>query len=273
MKPIRKIAFVINSGKPKARPLAKSLVALAKNNGIPTKSTTRYPIPKGFLRGYDACCVIGGDGTFLGTVDEAVREQVPILGINMGKLGFLATFSAEDFRKKLLELLKGNYAITHRALLDCRNAVGDTAWALNDVVIKQLSWSRLLHLSVYSDNERVHDYSCDGLIFSTPTGSTAYNLSADGPIVHPLAQIVCMTPICPHTLSNRSVIFPDNTSLKVYCPDKQATPQVAIDGKIKWEAVDAFPLEIRIAKETIPILQDNHYAHFEIIRSKLNWSA
>ena len=273
MKPIQKIAFVVNAGKPNAYPLAESLVTLAENHGVRTQSTDTYPIPKGFLKGYDACCVIGGDGTFLSTVNEAVREQVPILGINMGKLGFLATFSPEDFRKKLLEFLKGNYVLTHRAVLHCRNARDDTAWALNDVVIKQLSWSRLLNLSVYSDQEKVHDYSCDGLIFSTPTGSTAYNLSADGPIIHPSAQIVCMTPICPHTLSNRSIIFPHSKCLKVLCPDEEATPQVAIDGKINWDRTDAFPLEIRMAEETLPLLQDNHYDHFDIIRNKLNWSA
>ncbi len=271
MKPIQKIAFVVNAHKQNTYPLAKSLVALAEEHGATTQSTDTYPIPRGFLRGQDACCVIGGDGTLLSTVDEAVREQVPILGINMGKLGFLVTFSPEEFRKKLVGFLKGNYAVTRRALLHCRNAKGSTAWALNDVVIKQRSWSRLLHLSVYSNEERVHDYSCDGLIFSTPTGSTAYNLSADGPIIHPLAQIVCMTPICPHTLSNRSIIFPHDMCLKVHCHDEEATPQVAIDGKINWDQLEALPLEIRIAEQTLPFIQDSDHAHFSIIRSKLNW--
>jgi len=185
MQPIHKLAFVINEQKPGAHELGQALMAIAKKAGTKIKHTAEFPLPTGYLKGFDACCVIGGDGTLLGVAREAARAQVPIIGVNRGSLGFLTTFSADEARAQFAALLGGAYQVAWRSLLDCSTGPGQHDLALNDVLIKDELNSRLVLLEVFADDELVTEFSCDGLIFCTPTGSTAYNLSAGGPIIHP----------------------------------------------------------------------------------------
>ncbi|MDF3059503.1 MAG: kinase, partial [Rariglobus sp.] len=180
MTPIRKLAFVVNEPKAGALELADDLIALARQAGVTVSRTGAYPVADNFLAGQDACCVIGGDGTLLGIAAQAARTQVPIIGVNRGSLGFLTTFSSDDIRDCFPTLLSGNFQIAHRALLACTTGTGPDDLALNDVLIKAEVNSRLVSLEVIADGELVTDYDCDGLIFATPTGSTAYNLSAGG---------------------------------------------------------------------------------------------
>ena len=270
MKPIQSIVFVVNKSKSGAPELASSLKTLARQTGVATRLTTRFPLPRNFLRGAGACCVIGGDGTLLGVVEQAVAHQVPVIGVNLGKLGFLATCSAEEAPTRFTSLLKGNYRVFSRTMLECRNARGRAAIALNDIVIKSAA-PGLVELEVLSDGKVVNDYFGDGLIFATPTGSTAYNLSAGGPLVHPAAKVIAMTPICPHTLSNRSVIFDHDTRLQIRLHESQSRVEVSIDGKA-WNCPSSeFPLGITISKKTFPLIQEKNYTHFTLIRTKLRW--
>ncbi|MEY4939114.1 MAG: hypothetical protein RIQ93_849, partial [Verrucomicrobiota bacterium] len=146
MKPIRLLAFVVNEEKDGAMALAKELVALAREAGVKTKQTTRFPLQRDFLRGWDACCVIGGDGTLLGAARESARHQVPLIGVNRGSLGFLTTFSADEARADFAQLLTGDLSIDHRAMLDCSTGLGGHDLALNDVLIKDAVNSRLVRL-------------------------------------------------------------------------------------------------------------------------------
>ena len=244
MKPLRQLAFVVNVEKDGALALSRELVAIARRAGVALKQTTRFPLPKGWLHGCDACCVIGGDGTLLGVARESAREQVPIIGVNRGSLGFLTTFSADEARAQFMELLEGQFRVAHRAMLDCSTGTGPHDLALNDVLIKDEINSRLVRLEVFADGELVTDYTCDGLIFSTPTGSTAYNLSAGGPIMHPAAGVIAMTPICPHTLSNRSIIFRENVRLRVFNRSPGSRLLVAMDGQRNLKVGAASPVEI-----------------------------
>ena len=272
MKPIRQLAFVVNEQKEGAPALARELVALARTAGVALKQTTRFPLPKGWLHGCDACCVIGGDGTLLGVARESAREQVPIIGVNRGSLGFLTTFSADEARAQVLELLEGQFRVDHRAMLECSTGTGPHDLALNDVLIKDEVNSRLVRLEVFADDELVTDYTCDGLIFSTPTGSTAYNLSAGGPIMHPAAGVIAMTPICPHTLSNRSIIFRENVRLRVFNRSPTARLLVAMDGQRNLQVGAQSPVEISVAKLRLPLAQRADYSHFSVVRTKLKWS-
>jgi NAD+ kinase len=272
MKPIRSIAFVINAGKPGAVELARVLVASARAKGVRLKQTTRFPLPRGYLRGCDACCVIGGDGTLLGAVRESALQGVPIIGVNRGSLGFLTTFSPEEARLDFDELLRGTFHVDNRAMLECSVAGGPAALALNDVVIKDQLSTRLVHLEVFADGELVTDYLCDGLIFSTATGSTAYNLSAGGPIIHPAANVVAMTPICPHTLTNRSIIFRDTVRLRVHNRTVGTRVLVGIDGHSDLHASTDDAIDISIAKLRLPLAQQRNYSHFAVVRTKLKWS-
>jgi NAD+ kinase len=145
--------------------------------------------------------------------------------------------------------------------------------ALNDVLIKGEINSRLVRLEVFADGELVTDYICDGLIFSTPTGSTAYNLAAGGPIIHPEAGVIAMTPICPHTLSNRSIIFRDRVRLRVFNrTERDSRLLVAMDGQRNLKVSANSPIEITIAKSRLPLAQRTDYSHFSVVRTKLKWS-
>src|SRR5687767_13537409 len=136
MKPIRKLAFVVNRQKDGAPALARELALLARAAGVTLKQTARFPLPAGYLKGFDACCVIGGDGTLLGVVHESVREQVPIIGVNRGSLGFLTTLSADEARAQFTAILGGAYTVDHRTMLDCSTGRGIHDLALNDVLVK-----------------------------------------------------------------------------------------------------------------------------------------
>lgn len=272
MPPIRNLALVVNEQKAGAPELAVSLTALAEEAGVSVKRASSYPVIEGFLKGQDACCVIGGDGTLLGIAREAAREQVPIIGVNRGSLGFLTTFSADEARVHFSSLLAGEFQVTYRSLLACSTGPGQHDLALNDVLIKDEINSRIVHLEVFADGELVTDYYCDGLIFSTPTGSTAYNLSAGGPLIHPSADVIAMTPICPHTLSNRSIIFRDEVKLLVHNRNEHSRLLVAMDGQRNLKVCETSPVEITIAKQRLPLVQRLDYSHFTVVRTKLKWS-
>jgi len=272
MTPIRKLAFVVNEKKAGAPELARELAAIARAHQVEFDLTAHFPLPEGYLKGFDACCVIGGDGTLLGVARESAREQVPIIGVNRGSLGFLTTFSADEARAQFPELLGGDFRIDHRAMLDCSTGGGTHDLALNDVLIKDEINSRLVRLEVFADDELVTDYTCDGLIFSTPTGSTAYNLSAGGPIVHPSAGVIAMTPICPHTLSNRSIIFRENVRLRVHNRSDDSRLLVAMDGQRDLKVSASSPVEITVAPIRLPLAQRDDYSHFAVVRTKLKWS-
>ena len=272
MQPIRRLAFVVNEQKAGAPELGRMLMATAREAGVEIDHTVRFPLPEGFLKGFDACCVIGGDGTLLGVVGAAAREQVPVIGVNRGSLGFLTTFSAEEARAHFAELLTGVYRIATRALLDCSTGPGQHDLALNDVVIKDEVNSRLVRLEVQAGEELVTDYYCDGLIFTTPTGSTAYNLSAGGPLIYPTADVIAMTPVCPHTLSNRSIIFRNDVKLRVFNRTASSRLLVTMDGQRNLTFCQGSPVEISVAPLKLALVQRVDYSHFAVVRTKLQWS-
>lgn len=272
MTPLRRIAFVVNPDRPGAAELGAELEAIAGKAGVRrTELNQGRKLPRGYFKGCDAVCVVGGDGTLLGVVRAAMREGIPIIGVNRGSLGFLTTYSAEEARTHFPAIIKGDYRIARRALLDCRAGPGHHDIALNDVLIKNEVNSRLVRLEVFADDELVTDYYCDGIIFSTPTGSTAYNLAAGGPIMHPGVQAIAMTPICPHTLSNRTIIFRDRVKLRIVNRTEDARLLVAMDGQ-RNSLVTGGSIEISLASRRIALVQPRSYSHFSVMRSKLKWS-
>jgi len=273
MQPFRKLAFVVNPDKPGAPALAEELSAIARKAGVKKiKVSSDQDLARGYFKGYDACCVIGGDGTLLGVVRAAAHEKIPVIGVNQGSLGFLTTFSADEARAQFATLLGGDYRIADRTLLECKAGSSARDVALNDVLIKNETNSRLVRLEVQADGNLVTEYYCDGVIFSTPTGSTAYNLAAGGPIVHPSAGVIAMTPICPHTLSNRTIIFRDNVKLTVINRSHDSRLLVAMDGQRNTAVTGDAPIEISISPQTLALAQRRDYSPFEVMRAKLKWS-
>lgn len=271
MTPIKSIAFVINLSKPNAQSTAEALADIAQAQGKHTQFITQHPLEKDCLEDVDLCCVIGGDGTLLGVLDASIHSQTKVLGVNFGKLGFLATFKPDQLTKDFASILEGNYSVEKRSILFCQSNTGETAYALNDLVIKENENRGLIRLKVKSAQRLISEYHCDGLIFATPTGSTAYNLSAGGPIISPNVEAIAMTPICPHTLGNRSVIFDTKTPIEVSFDDLPAAPLVSIDGKKHFQEDALNSISIQLAKETFPLIHNQTNTHFSIVRDKLNW--
>ena len=271
MTPIQSIAFVINLSKPEAQSTAEALANIAQAQGKQTQFITQHPLENDCLKDVDLCCVIGGDGTLLGVLDASIHSQTKVLGVNLGKLGFLATYNPDQLIKDFASILDGDYSVEERSILHCQSNTGDTALSLNDLVIKEGENRGLIRLKVKSEQRLVSEYHCDGLIFATPTGSTAYNLSAGGPIISPNVEAIAMTPICPHTLGNRSVIFDTKTPIEVSFHDLPEAPLVSIDGKKHFEKDNLSSISIQLAKERFPLIRNKSNTHFSIVRDKLNW--
>ncbi len=268
---IKRLAFVTNQTKSGASEVVDRLRAIAEELGVEIRATSEFPVPDGFLDGMDACCVVGGDGTFLSAALESTKWQVPLIGVNRGTLGFLTTYTSEEIESLFPSVLEGEYQIRSRGLLECSAHENHKDLALNDVIIKSPAVSKIVHLNVFANDEFVTTYVCDGLIFSTPTGSTAYTLSAGGPLVHPDSRVISLTPICPHTLSNRSIIFPENVELRVENAYPDEPLLVAVDGQRNLSTKDT-PIEIRLSSQSLPIAQKIDYSHFDVVRQKLKWS-
>lgn len=261
---------MVNRTKPGSDSLAARLEALARGCGASVSCTDLYPLPEGFLEGCDLCCAVGGDGTHLSVVNQAVLHGTPVVGVNLGKLGFLATFSPTEAIEGFRGLLSGKFRITERSLLSCELDSGLSVLALNDVVLKSADSGKLTRLKVDCDGELVAEYACDGLIFCTPTGSTAYNLSAGGPIVCPSARLMVMTPICPHTLSNRCVVFPSESTLVASWGDQQ--PMLSVDGRHIPLSSEVRSIRIQTASRRLKVVHPGPYPFFSILRTKLKWS-
>ena len=271
MQAIKTITFAVNTTKPGAEEVARYLAGIAECEGAETRITTDYPLPSDALVGQDLCCAVGGDGTLLGVLDAALTSGAAVLGVNLGKLGFLATFTQEEAGRDLPQLIKGHYAIAERSVLQCTTKSGESVYGLNDVVIKETDGRGLIRLQVSSNGNPVSEYHCDGLIFSTPTGSTAYNLSAGGPIIGPKVSAIAMTPICPHTLGNRSVIFDHSSQISVTHIEPGPCPRITIDGRVRFKSDNNFPLQIAVADRPFRLMQNTDHSHFAIVRDKLNW--
>lgn len=265
--PFQEIAFYVNRTKSQSPQIADRLIRIAQGRGLRTRLSDTYPVPPEFLPGVDACCVIGGDGTLLHLAPQACALDVPIIGVNRGSLGFLTTFSPEDAEEALTKILDGDYQESTRHLL-----AGDTGQevrlALNDFVIKEKTNAHLVELQVWADQALVAEYLGDGLIICSPTGSTAYNLSAGGPIIAPEARVYALTPICPHTLSNRGLIFPETTVIRIAGKHPEQQLLILADGS---PCPDATELTIRQHPRPVRFLQARDHDQFAILRQKLGW--
>ncbi len=219
----------------------------------------------------DAVCTIGGDGTLLSVVPQALPHDVPVIGVNCGKLGFLASFSPEEALHGLVALLQGHYVEVPRSVLECTGPDGQRALALNDVVIRSTDARRMVNLSVHCDDQLVTTYGCDGLIVSTPTGSTAYNLSAGGPIVLPSTRALTMTPICPHTLSNRSIVFGSGACLSIASMEPSSPVQIHIDGQRTLCSSKLNQVCLKNAPTGLRQLVPSRFPTFRVLSQKLKW--
>ena len=244
---------------------------------------TAAALPAG-LKGYSRAAVadasqlllvLGGDGTMLAAARLAAPRRIPILPINMGSLGFLTSFTLDELYPALEETLAGKSSISQRVMLQAElvrgGAVIETQSALNDVVIHKGALARMIQLELSINSDFVCRYRADGLIVSSPTGSTAYSLSAGGPIVHPAVEAFIITPICPHMLTDRPVVVRDYCQLEVKMNGDAESVYLTLDGQrgVPLESTDI--LRVQRAKEHLQLIQPPKKPYFEILRSKLKW--
>lgn len=218
----------------------------------------------------DVILVIGGDGTLLSVAKTAVRLNVPVVGINSGRLGFLSEIEQDEIEDGINKLLEGDYFIEERMLL-CTSVDEQETIALNDIVVTRANATlKILELDVYIDDEYVDDFKADGIIISTPTGSTAYSLSAGGPIVDPSLDSMIITPICPHKMYSRTIIVPPEKAVKVKCKtliDNDAV--VAADSEILGKLSCNESVTIGAAQQKFKLIRFKGYKFFGVLHNKL----
>jgi NAD+ kinase len=223
----------------------------------------------------DLLLVLGGDGTILATAREATPRGIPILPINMGSLGFLTSFTAEELYPALEAVLEGRTTVDERVLLQVERVHNDEVlthqWVLNEAVVHKGTLARMIELELYIDGSFVCRYRADGLIVATPTGSTAYSMSAGGPIVHPAVESILITPICPHTLSDRPVVVPDTSMIELRVADNSDSVFLTLDGQTGVPMAVGDRVKIGRAAERLKLIQPPNKSYFEILRSKLKW--
>jgi len=224
----------------------------------------------------DLLVVFGGDGTMLRVAREAAGIGTPIMGINMGGLGFLTTASAKKLTISFAKLWDGNYTVDSLSMIDAivsgSNNADSRHLAVNDVVISRGTVPRLIEVAVAVDGEPLTHYRSDGLIISTPAGSTAYSLAAGGAVVAPNAEVFALTPICPHTLSNRSVIIGIKSTITVQIMDHRADTYLNTDGKFKSELAIGDTVTIKRSNLKARLVRLSGRSFFETLRHKLQWS-
>jgi NAD+ kinase len=223
----------------------------------------------------DLAVVVGGDGTLLAAARLLADRQVPIVAINHGGLGFLTEVTLEEMYPALTRVLEGKIATEHRMMMDlCVSRAGKTLAdyrVLNDVVINKGTLSRMIEIEAHVDGQYVSRFRADGLIVATPTGSTAYNLSAGGPIIFPTMSAMVMTPICSHTLTNRPIVLPEDVKIDIMLRSAQADVYVTVDGQVGLNLEMGDHLTVSRSKIAVKLVAPADKNYFDVLRGKLKW--
>jgi NAD+ kinase len=283
---IQRIGLVANSGKINSRPVLRKAAKLITQAGrkvfidqaserLARLNAHAYPDAASLAREVDLILVFGGDGTMLRVARETAGSRTPLLGINLGALGFLTDVPSSDLSKALQQVWDGEFRLESRALIEASgNSQGRPfrAKALNEFVISRRIISRLIELETSVDGQVLTRYRGDGLIISTPTGSTAYSLAAGGAVVHPTAEVFTLTPICPHTLSNRSVIVDLSSTIRVKIISQKPETVLSADGQNERQLNAGDVVTIRRSRHSIRLAHLTGTSFFETLRHKLHWS-
>jgi len=235
-------------------------------------------IPRSELVGCcDLAIVVGGDGTFLNAARSLADHEVPVLGINLGRLGFLVDVSPEEIPQQLGRVFNGDFIEEERRLLKAEILRGDeiigSFYAMNDVTLHVRDVVRMIEFETSINGQYVNIQRADGLVICTPTGSTAYALSGGGPILHPGLDAIALVPICPHTLSNRPVVVTGDSEISIkMCGNNRSSAQVAFDGQDNVDLLDEDHILIREHPIPLRLIHPPGYDYYHILRAKLRWS-
>jgi NAD+ kinase len=280
----RRVGIILKRGQPQAAEIARALVPILDKRGariftvdvqadlVPGSS----PIPESELGGaIDLCVVLGGDGTLLYAASTVADRGVPVLGLNLGHLGFLTSFDPKDAELSLVQALDGELEIEERMMLRATlhpadDSPGESRLALNDVVLGHVGMARLIRVEAYLDGAHVTTYIADGILVSTPTGSTAYNLAAGGPIVTPDTPCMIVSPICAHTLTNRPLVVPPSARLTARLLSDEGA-LLTMDGRWSRRIDLRDRVEVKRAEVNLRLYRSPARGFFRILRDKLRW--
>jgi NAD+ kinase len=278
-----KIGIIANVKRPNVEEAVKRILSWARENGKEcflcaelselfadeSRTFAREELP----RHVDCIFTLGGDGTMLAAARAVGGTEIPILGVNMGSLGFLTQVPQENLGQTLRRLQGGDFLTEERMVLECRHDQDDRRklLALNDVVIDKGGVARMIHLYLSVGEEFICTYNADGLIISTPTGSTAYSLAAGGPLVSPQMRAIISAPICPHTVTQRPMVFPSSQVLKVKVESPHGEAVLTVDGQVAVNLKSGDTVTIREAQHSIKLITFPERSFYEILRTKLHW--
>ncbi|MBI1357204.1 MAG: NAD(+) kinase [Acidobacteria bacterium] len=281
---IRKLGIVSKPGREDIPELLSQVLPWLESRGVLyacDRVTAGYLGRKdGFERSqldedFDLMLVLGGDGTLLSVARGVGVRETPLLAVNLGGLGFMMTTGPEEIFTALEKVIAGDYRVQRRMVLSARvrrqGELVASHHALNDVVVNKAAIARLLHLEVFIDEEFMCGYRADGLILSTPTGSTAYSLAAGGPVISPAVASVCVTPICPHTLSNRPVVVPDSAKIEIIFAGGDDSTFLTVDGQVGVNLRIDDRIEVSRAAHAVRVVQPDKLGFFDVLRAKMQW--
>jgi NAD+ kinase len=283
---VRRVGLFANPDKVTARQLIRRAARMIEQEGrevmadaatarLADLSVSSYPDVPSLAKAVDLLVVFGGDGTMLSAARSVAGLPTPILGVNIGSLGFLTAVQSSRLGDELPAVWKGDFAIEERSLIEATGEVaGDQLFqvALNDFVVSRGATSRLIELEVLVNGETLTNYRCDGLIVSSPTGSTAYSLAAGGAIVSPTAPVLTLTPICPHTLSNRSVIVGIDSEVRVRVLSQKLEIFLTADGQVQIPVFAGDEIKVRKSAKSVRLVRLPKSSFFQTLRQTLNWS-
>lgn len=251
----------------------KQLTAALTAQGIDYHFAEQQPIADSILQNCELIVVLGGDGSILRSVPLAIAYNLPIVGVNLGRLGFLSDI-ATNHLEQLEQILHGHYHEESRFLLSTQlvtNAASTELFALNEILLLAEPLGSMLELQVYVNDEFLADYRADGLIIATPTGSTGHALSTGGPIVHPLLENLILTPVLPHNLNSRPIILANDSRIQIICKTNQAVkPVLKIDGQTEFTLQNT-SIVVQKSSRRLRLLHPLTYNYFETLRTKLHW--
>ncbi len=284
-----RIGIIVKRDAPAAWQMVVLLTDLLRRQGcsvhIDETAAQSYPamheqpacLPQHLLaQAVDLMIVVGGDGTFLEAARNIVNWQRPILGVNLGRLGFLTDIPAADMESRVISVLQGQYETEQRLMLRIRiERNGETCYdqlALNDVVLHKVQMAHMIEFEVAIDNRFVLSQRSDGLIIATPTGSTAYALSAGGPILHPSLEALTLVSINPHSMSNRPIVVASTSRIEIHSSEQRNQPaQITCDGHVKFHLEASDRIFIERHSHVVTMIHPKPHDHFLMLRQKLHW--
>lgn len=273
------IALFTNIAKNHSRPLALSMREFLEARGVTVvseESTAQEigatPLSEVSMEEIDIAISLGGDGTILRLFHKHPELVAPVLGINLGGLGFMADVTLEEIYPSLESLLSGQYRVDNRLMMHGRTIQNETSFAINDIVIHRANNPSLVDLAIHVDGNYLNTFSADGIIIATPNGSTAYSLSAGGPILTPDLDAFVITPICPHTISNRPIVLMPKKEVEVHYLSEYDSVEIVYDGFTKHLLHTGEILKITVSERRFRTVSMPHHDYFSTLRTKLNWT-